>query len=177
MPREPATSARGESQTSEREGAGPPPLRPFGLLLHHDGRWTHEGQPILNRRIREKFDRSVRYLPEQGKYVVQIGRFRGEIEVEEAGFFVRDVDLARAEVVLSDGSRDSLDLESLRISKLEGAYLCTVKRELVPGGLPARFTHAAQAELLGAVDETAEGPVIRLGGRLRPMPPLYRKGS
>ena len=88
-----------------------------------------------------------------------------------------DVDLARAEVVLSDGSRDSLDLESLRISKLEGAYLCTVKRELVPGGLPARFTHAAQAELLGAVDETAEGPVIRLGGRLRPMPPLYRKGS
>ena len=90
MPREPATSARGESQTSGGEIAGPPPLRPFGLVLHHDGSWTHEGQPILNRRIREKFDGSVRYLPEQGKYVVQIGRFRGEIEVEEAGFFVRD---------------------------------------------------------------------------------------
>jgi len=173
MPREPATSARGEPQTSEREGEGPPPLRPFGLVLHHDGSWTHEGQPILNRRIRERFDRSVRYLPEQGKYVVQIGRFRGQIEVEEAGFFVRDVDLASVWVALSDGSRDAFDLASLRVSELDGAYLCTVKRELVPGGLPARFTHAAQAELLAAVDETEEGPVIRLGGRLRPMPPLH----
>ena len=32
--------------------AGPPPLRPFGLVLHHDGRFTHEGEPILNRRLR-----------------------------------------------------------------------------------------------------------------------------
>ena len=173
MPREPAPSARGESQTSEGEGAGPPRLRPFGLVLHHDGSWTHEGQPILNRRIREKFDGSVRYLPEEGKYVVQVGRFRGEIEVEEAGFFVRDVDLARGRVVLSDRSRDAFDLESLRVSELDGAYLCTVKRELVPGGLPARFTHAAQAELLAAVDETEEGPVIRLQGRMRRIPPLH----
>ena len=154
-----------------------PPRRCFGLLLHHDGSWTHEGQPILNRQIREKFDRSVRYLPDQRKYVVQIGRFRGEIEVEEAGFFVRDVDLAREEVALSDGSRDSLDLASLRLSELDGAYLCTVKRGLVRGGLPARFTHAAQAELLAAVEESARGPVIRLGGRLRPMPPLHRGDS
>jgi hypothetical protein len=178
MPREPTTSARGESrtaQTADGGGASPPPLRPFGLVLHHDGRWSHEGQPILNRRIREKFDVSVRYLPDQRKYVVQIGRFRGEIEVEEAGFFVRDVDLARGEVLLSDGSRDPLDLESLRLSELDGAYLCTVKRELMTGGLPARFTHAAQAELLAAVDETAEGPAIRLGGKLRPMPLLDRK--
>ena len=173
MPREPATSARGESQTSEGESAGPPPLRPFGLVLHHDGSWTHEGQPILNRRIREKFDGSVRYLPEEGKYVVQIGRFRGEIEVEEAGFFVRDVDLDQGGVALSDGSRDAFDLESLRVSELDGAYLCTVKRELAPGGLPARFTHAAQAELLAAVDESEEGPVIRVEGQLRPMPPLH----
>ena len=177
MPRQPARSARGESQTSEREGAGPPPLRPFGLVLHHDGRWTHEGEPILNRRIREKFDRSVHYLPEQGKYVVQVGRFRGEIEVEEAGFFVRDVDLAQGGVILSDGSRDAFDLESLRVSELDGAYLCTVKCDLAPGGLPARFTHAAQAELLAAVEESDDGPVIRLEGRLRPMPPLHRGDS
>ena len=174
MPREPARSARGEPQTSEGASAGPPPLQPFGLVLHHDGGWTHQGQPIANRKIREKFDGSVRYLPEEGKYVVQVGRFRGEIEVEEAGFFVRDVDLERGEVALSDRSRDAFDLASLRISDLDGAYLCTVKRELVPGGLPARFTHAAQAELLDAVDETAEGPVIRLGGHLRPMPRLLR---
>jgi hypothetical protein len=177
MRREPATSARGESQANQGASAGPPPLQPFGLVLHHDGSWTHQGHPIGNRKIREKFDRSVRYLPEEGKYVVQVGRFRGEIEVEEAGFFVRDVDLDRGEVLLSDGSRDSLDLDSMRVSALDGAFLCTVKRALVPGGLPARCTHAAQAELLDAVDESTEGPVIRLEGRLRPMSPLYRAGA
>jgi hypothetical protein len=174
MPREPADSTRRGSQGSPGRIAAPPPLRPFGLLLHRDGRWTHQGQPIANRRIREKFDRSVRYLPEERKYVVQVGRFRGEIEVEEAGFFVRDIDLERSEAVLSDGSRDAFDLESLRLSALDGAYLCTVKRDLVPGGLPGRFTHAAQAELLAAVEETEGGPVIRVEGRLRRMPRLHR---
>jgi hypothetical protein len=177
MPREPADSARGGSRAGEGRDAGPPPLRPFGLVLHHDGRWTHEGEPIANRRIREKFDRSVRYLPDEGKYVVQVGRFRGEIEVEEAGFFVRDVDLARGEVALSDESRDRFDLESLRLSELDGAFLCTVKRGLVPDGLAARFTHAAQSELLNAVDETDEGPMIQLEGRLRHMPLLEGEGS
>ncbi len=177
MPREPADWARGEWKTGEGGGAGAPPLRPFGLVLHHDGRWSHEGQPIANRRIREKFDRSVRYLPEEGKYVVQVGRFRGEIEVEEAGFFVRDVDLDLGEVALSDQSRDRLEFESLRVSELDGALLCTVKRGLVPGGLPARFTHAAQAELLNAVDETDQGPMIRLEGQLRRVPSLQREDS
>jgi hypothetical protein len=77
-------------------------------------------------------------------------------------------------VALSDRSRDRLDLESLRLSELDGAFLCTVKRALVSGGLPARFTHAAQAELLSAVDDGADGPVIRIGGRLLPMPQLHR---
>jgi len=44
----------------------PPELRPFGLVLHHDGSWTHEGQPIEHRRLREAFDRGVRYLPGEG---------------------------------------------------------------------------------------------------------------
>jgi hypothetical protein len=175
MPREPAASARGESQANQGASSGSPPLRPFGLVLHHDGSWTHQGQPIVNRRIRDKFDGSVRYLPDEGKYVVQVGRFRGEIEVEEAGFFVRDVDLARGEVALSDRSRDGLDLGSLRVSELDGAFLCTVKRELVPGGLPARFSHAAQAELLCAVDDGVDGPVIRIEGRSQPMPQLQRE--
>ena len=62
----------------------PPPLTPFGLRLHHDGRWTHEGMPLLNRKLRAAFDRSVRYLPDEAKYVVQLRHFRGEIDVEEA---------------------------------------------------------------------------------------------
>jgi hypothetical protein len=151
---------------------GPPPLRPFGLRLHHDGRWSHEGQPLRHARLRAAFDRSVRFLPAEGKYVVQLGPFRGEIEVEEAAFFVREVDLAAGALRLSDGTREALDPASLRVSPRDGALLCLVKRDLAPGGLAARFLPAAQSELLQAVEETGEGHAVRIAGALRRLPPL-----
>jgi hypothetical protein len=151
---------------------GPPPLAPFGLVLHHDGRFLHEGQPIRHARLRAKFERSVRYLPDERKFVVQVGRFRGELLVEEAAFFVREVDLADGAVRLSDGTSEPLDPATLRPSPIDGALLCTVKRDLAAGGLLARFLPAAQAELLLAVEETREGPALRLGAALRPLPQL-----
>jgi hypothetical protein len=153
-----------------RDGAGPPPLRPFGLVLLRDGRWSHEGQPIRNRKLRERFDRSVVYLPEEDAYVVRIGRFRGLIDVEEAGFFVRAIDPASGEIALSDGTVERLDVATLAPSPIDGALLCRVKRNLVPEGLPARFFHSAQAELLGAVEEQEGRPCVRIGGRLQPLP-------
>jgi len=142
---------------------GPPPLRPFGLVLHHDGSWTHEGHPVTHAKLREHFDRSVRYLPEDGKFVVTLRHFRGQIEVEEAAFFVRAFDPDTAELALSDGSREVLDPASLQVSPRDGALLCRVKRDLAPEGLLARFGHAAQAELLCAVEERPEGPRLRAG--------------
>jgi hypothetical protein len=149
---------------------GPPPLRPFGLVLHHDGSWTHEGQPIRHRRMREHFDRHVRFLPDEGKYVVFLRHFRGEIEVEEAAFFVRHVDPATGEITLSDGTRERLDAATLRRSPRDGAWLCSVKTDLAPGGLPARFERAAQAELMAAAEERDGRVVVRLGERLATLP-------
>lgn len=149
---------------------GAPPLAPFGLVLHHDARWSHEGQPLRHARLRAAFDRSVRFLPEAGCYVVQLGRFRGQIEVEEAAFFVRAVDLPQGELRLSDGTRERLDPATLALSPIDGALLCRVKRELAPGGLLARFMPAAHAELLQAAEETERGPALRLGGTLHPLP-------
>ena len=151
---------------------GPPPLRPFGLVLHHDGSWTHEGVPLLNRKLRAAFDRSVRYLPDPGAYVVQLGRFRGQIAVEEAGFFVRSFDAATGAMALSDRSDEVLDPATLRVSPRDGAAICAVKTVLVSGGLAARFGHAAQAELLLAVEETRDGPRLRIGEVCHPVPGL-----
>jgi hypothetical protein len=151
---------------------GPPPLRPFGLVLHHDGRFSHEGLPILNDRLRRAFDRGVAYLPEEGVYVVRLGHFRGQIEVEEAGFFVRAFDPASGEVSLSDGTSEPLEVASLHVSPRDGALLCRVKRGLAPAGLLARFQHAAQAELLGAVEEAPPGWVLRVGDRVQRLPAL-----
>jgi hypothetical protein len=150
----------------------PPPLRPFGLVLHHDGSWTHEGVPILNARLRAAFDRSVRFLPAEGVYVVQLGRFRGQIEVEEAGFFVRGFDADTGQLALSDRSQELLWPESLHVSPRDGAFLCRVKRDLCAPGLLARFSHAAQAELLSAAFERGGRIWLRLAGGEVSLPPL-----
>ena len=152
---------------SEPQRPGPPPLRPFGLVLHHDARWSHDGQPILHRRLREHFDRSVRFLPdegEEGKYVVTLGHFRGEIEVEECGFFVRAFDAESGCILLSDQSEEALDPAGIRLSSIDGALICRVKAELRPGGLPARFLQSAHAELLLHVEEGPDGFMLRLRG-------------
>jgi hypothetical protein len=166
--KDPAERARapqaGEAETS------PPPLRPFGLRLHHDGRWSHEGQPFRHRRLREHLDRSVAYLPEPRKFVVTLRHFRGEIEVEEAAFFVRAFDPATGRIALSDRSEETLVPASLALSPLDGALLCRVKRELAPEGLLARFTHGAHAELMEAVEETPAGFALRVAGRLHRLP-------
>lgn len=159
------------------EGAAPkspgsPPLRPFGLVLRHDGRFLHEGSPIRNRKLRAHFERSVEYLPDEAKFVVRLGRFRGQIEVEEAGFFVRSIELATGEIALSDGSREILDVASLALSSIDGALLCRVKRALVPDGLAARFTGSAQAEFLLAVEEADGRTSIRLGDAVAYLPVL-----
>ena len=151
---------------------GPPPLRAFGLVLHHDGRWTHEGVPIANARLRAAFDRGVRFLPDAAVFVVQLGRYRGQIEVEEAGFFVRSFDPATGLIALSDRSEERLAPDSLRVSPRDGALLCRVKRDLIASGLLARFGHSAQAQLLDAVEESDEGPRLRIAGRAVSLPAL-----
>jgi len=141
-------------------------------VLHHDGRWSHEGQPILHTRLREHFDRSVRYLAPERKFVVTLRHFRGEIFVEEAAFFVRAIELTSGEIALSDGTREPLDVASLQLSPRDGALLCRVKRELAPEGLLARFTHGAQAELLAAIEPEGAGYALALSGRKARVPEL-----
>ncbi|MFK7897168.1 MAG: hypothetical protein AB8G23_15110 [Myxococcota bacterium] len=149
---------------------GPPPLTPFGLKLHHDGVFSHEGEPIGNRRLREHFDRSVEYLADKEKFIVRLKHFRGEIVVQEAGFFVRAVDLDSGEIHLSDGTREALDLSTLAESPIDGALLCRVKRDLVSAGLLARFLHGPQAELLQAVELDGDCLFVEIAGRREPMP-------
>ena len=138
---------------------GPPPLHPFGLILHHDGSWSHEGIPIRHERLRAAFDRGVRYLPDEAKFVVQLGHFRGQIEVEEAAFFVRSFESDTGELLLSDGSRELLQAYGLCQSQRDGALLCRVKHSLIPAGLLARFSQGAQAALFLALEE-ADGKYL-----------------
>jgi hypothetical protein len=122
--------------------------------------------------MREHFDRSVRYLADERKFVVTLRHFRGEIVVEEAAFFVRGIDLASGELALSDRTRERLAVASLHASPRDGALLCRVKRELAPEGLLARFGNSAQAELLGAIEPDGAGFALAIGGRRERVPEL-----
>lgn len=104
--------------------------------------------------------------------MVRLRHFRGEIEVEEAAFFVRGYDAATGEIALSDRSGERLDPATLHLSPADGALRCRVKRALAPEGLLARFTQAAQAELLLAVEERDAGPRLRVGDDWAPLPAL-----
>ena len=69
----------------ELPAGGPPPLKPFGLVLCHDGRFLHEGEPIKNRKLREHFEHNVEYLSYEKKFILRLNKFRGEVVVEAAG--------------------------------------------------------------------------------------------
>ncbi len=122
-------------------------------------RVTHPG---LLRALRA----GVRFADAERTFIVQIGPFRGWLDVEDTAFFVDGYDPESGELELSDRTREPLDAASLAVDA-DDALRCTVKARF-----PARFTRAAQAELLAAVELDGDRVVVRARGELRPAPRL-----
>ena len=86
---------------------------------------------------------------------MQLAHFRGWLDVEDTAFFVESYDAATGEIELSDRTCEPLDAASLKADP-DDAFRCTVK-----GRFPARFTRAAQAHLLAAVEVDGDDVFIR----------------
>ena len=125
---------------------------------HHRAVFTPRGRTLYTPST------TVEYLPDEDKYIVRLKHFRGQVEVEEAGFFVRSIDLETGEITLSNGSRERLDVSTLSSSPIDGALLCRIMQDSVSGGLLARFTHAVQAEFLQGVEVEGDRCVVSIGG-------------
>ncbi len=121
-------------------------------------RFRHEGQIVTHPRLHRAFLRGVRFLDEEGVFVVQVGRYRGQIEVEDTPFWVVAYDAESGELELTDGSSERLEAQTLSVDPDE-ALRCRVK-----GRFPARFTHAGQAHLLDALELRHGIPGLRVGG-------------
>lgn len=104
------------------------------------------------------------YEEGEGRFLVRLGPFRARIDVEATPFFVRGFDAREGSVALSDGSCEPLAADTLRTDG-DGALCCCVK-----GRFAARFTHAAQAELLAHADCIGGAPVLRLGSGVVALP-------
>ena len=117
---------------------------------------------ITHPRLHAAFLAGVRWAEAERTFVVQLGHFRGWLEVEDTAFFVTAYDAATGELELSDRTREALDPATLTVDQ-DDAFRCTVKARFA-----ARFTRAAQAHLLDALELEGEHVVVRAGGeRLR----------
>jgi hypothetical protein len=126
--------------------------------------FEHEGQPVTHARLHAALLRGVRFSDEDGCFLVQIGRFRGAIEVEDVPFWVASYDAEAGQVRLTDGEREPLDPATLA-ADADDVLRCRVK-----GRFPARFTRRAQAELLAHVRDTPNGVEILVAGSWLPAP-------
>ena len=147
---------------------GAPPLHPTGLMLRSDMTFWHEGVRVTHARLHSAFLRGVEFAEEEGVFVVRVGHFRGQIEVEDTPYWVVAYDPERGSVELTDRTEEPLRPETLSIDS-DDAFRCTVK-----GRFPARFTREGQAHLLNnlAIEECRA--TVLCGGEWLPGPGLSR---
>lgn len=126
-------------------------------MLRRDGSFWHEGVRVTHPRLHAAFLAGVRWAEAEGTFVVQLGVFRGWLDVEDTAFFVTAYDPGSGELELSDRSREPLAAGTLSVDADD------VLRCIVKGRFAARFTRAAQGHLLDAVEVDGDALVVRAG--------------
>jgi hypothetical protein len=164
---------------SAKQGAvpksfGPPPeavleavRQRSGLSIDDEGRFCVHGERITHARTLEALWGSLERRPD-GRYMVHVGRESAYVEVPFAPFAVRGLvpGPVGLDLLLSDGSREPLRPETLRVGR-DGVLRTTVK-----GGEPARFTREAQVTLGLRLEEDRAAPGgyrLHLGPRSWPV--------
>ena len=145
-------------------------LRETGLRLDREGRWWHEGQPVEHPRLAAALHRWLD-RDDEGRYVLKLeGGRRAYVEVEDAPYVVRTLELdgpgraVRIYLRLSDGSEEELDYASLRVGADNALYCGGVK-----GRFEARFSRQAYYLLGELIEETEGGFALRAAGELWPI--------
>ncbi|HLT31204.1 MAG TPA: DUF1285 domain-containing protein [Myxococcaceae bacterium] len=138
-----------------------------GLALDRQLRWTHDGLPFEHPKVIELFNTSLQ-LEDDGRYVVRIGKDWAYVQVEDAAFEVRTVDVTddgRLSIRLSDRTATLLDLDSLE-RDVDGVLTCRVKE----GRAKARFSRDAQFQLGSLLEMDGDQMVLRAGESTLPLP-------
>jgi uncharacterized protein len=149
----------------------PPPgqSRESSIRLDGEGRFWHAGELVRHPGMQAAFATWIQRHPDDGRYVLSNGYDWSYFSVEDVPYFVRGVACSSGpdgvptglELELSDGSREPLAVESLRLGAREALY-CRVKA----GMYDARFMPGAQAALMPYLEEGPAGePVLKLGGQ------------
>src|SRR5262245_61051388 len=99
-----------------------------GLRLDRQLHWWHDDERIEHPRIIEVFNCGLQ-IGEDGRDVLRVGNDWAYVQVEDAAYEVRAVDISegdRASVRLSDRTAELLDVSSLA-EDADGVLTCRVK--------------------------------------------------
>ena len=127
------------------------------LRIDRDGLWYHEDQEVTHEGILATLREGL--LRDADGHYLQIGPVRVPVEVDDAPFVVirAEEDGDGLAVILNDGSRESLQPETLRLGPGEVPY-ATVKA----GRFQARFNRPAAYQLLQRLVEDPDGGSVAL---------------
>lgn len=143
------------------------------IVLDKNGRFWHDGEPILHESMSRAFSSWIRRHPDDGRFILSNDYDWTYFRVEEAPYFVTGLRVfgtlsePQAELTLSDGSKEPLEPIGLRVSS-ENALICKVKG----GEFEAKFTPQSQVALAPLLKDTEqEGAVLlHIGSRIHLVP-------
>ena len=149
----------------------PAPLRASRestIRLDAEGRFFHEGEPVVHPGLAAAMHAWIRRHPDDRRFILSNGYDWTYFTVEDVPFFVRSVhidDAGGVKLRLSDETDEAWDPATSRIGPRDALY-AVVKRGHSQGPFDAKFTRFAQAQLAPALIESEGGPGVRIGGRV-----------
>lgn len=124
------------------------------IRIDREGNWLHNGEPFVNQRIIDFFNRSVD-ITKDGEYVIHYSDFVYPIVVEDAPVFVTGVrfegfgDFESAFITLTTGGEEELGIHTLHYKQDAGLY-CYVHG----GMLLAKFKRSPSFQVLDRLEES-----------------------
>ncbi len=141
------------------------------ITFGKDGQWYADGERIENPRIATLFSKHLTQTPE-GRYVIQIGWDRAEVEIEDTPYVVKQVmedPSSGFKLLLNDETVEALDPSTLEISSDHVLY-CRVKG----GKYRARFLRPVYYELAAYIEEQDQSFFLRTPQGLFPLKTLSK---
>jgi uncharacterized protein len=138
----------------------PPPegrSRESTIRLDREGRFWHEDEPVTHPGMATAFASWITRHPDDGRFILTNGFDWTYFTVDDAPFFVRSLSVrgGRPWLLLSDGSEEALDPDTLRTGEQDALYALVKKR-----AFEARFTPAAQMALAPFIVEGSGGEAL-----------------
>lgn len=129
------------------------------IRIDKEGRWFFQGEEITHRRTYLLYNRHLT-RDEAGRIILKIGQEICPVEVEDAPFVIKTLELIPAEqgglksveLILNDESREPLIPETLRIAPNHIPY-CRVRH----GMFEARFSRGAYQFLTPFIQHDEKG--------------------